>query len=69
MECIGRILDHNIYDVSYIWASARDFGTFGICEQRRLRRVCANAQTGQSLSCSQAQSMGVDEGLGQNLDL
>ena len=69
MECIGRIVDHNIYDVFYIWASARDFGTYCIGEQRRLGRVCAYAQTGQSLSFSHAQSMGVDEGLGQNLDL
>ena len=42
--------------------------TYRIVEQRRLRRVCANAQTRQSLRCSLTQSLDADEDLDQSLD-
>ena len=49
--------------------SSRDFGTYRISEQRRLRRVCTYAQTRQSLRCSHTQSMDADESSDQTLDL
>ena len=42
---------------------------YRIVEQTRHRRACANAQSRQSLRCSQNQSMDVDEGSDPNLDL
>ena len=39
-----------------------------IVEQRRLRRVCANAQTRQCLRCVHKQSMDVDGDSDPNLD-
>ena len=63
-------MDHSyaqIYMI-YILASARDFGTYSISEQRRLRRVCAYAQTRQSLRSSHTQSRDTDEGSDQTLD-
>ena len=55
----------------HIWVNARDFCTYRIDEQRRLWRVCAYAyaQTHQSLRCSHTQSMDVDEGSDQSLDI
>ena len=38
-----------------------DYGAYRIIEQRMLRRVCANAQTHQSILCSRIPSMDVDE--------
>ena len=51
-----------IVDPSFIirHLSARDFGTYRISEQHRLRRVCAYAQTYQSLRCSHTQSKDID---------
>ena len=46
--------------------SARDFGTYRISEQRMLRRVCAYAQTRQSLYCSHTHKMNVDDFSYQN---
>ena len=48
------------------WPSSQDFGIYRINEQRRLRRVCAYAQTPQSLRCSCIKSMDVDKGSDQN---
>ena len=47
------------------WASSCDNGTYHVCEQRRLRRACASAQSRQSLHCSHTWSMEVDEGSDQ----
>ena len=52
-----------------IWTSARDFGTYGIGEQRRFGRVCAYDQTRQSIRCSHTQSMAAVKESDQNLDL
>ena len=51
------------------WASAQDFGIYRIGEQLRFRRGCAYAQTRQSIRCSHTQTIDVDEGSDQNLDL
>ena len=40
-----------------------------IVEQRKLRQVCANAQTRQSLRCLHNQSMDVDGDSEQNYDI
>ena len=48
-----------------IWASSWDYGTYHIGNQRRLKWTCASAQTHQSLHCSHAWSMEVDEGSNQ----
>ena len=45
-----------------------NFGTFRLSEQRRLRQVCAYAQTRQCLCCSHTQGMDVDEDLDQTLE-
>ena len=45
-------------------ASARDFGSYRIGEQRRLRRVCACTDSPE-LPCSDIQIMDVDKGLDQ----
>ena len=45
------------------------FGTYGIDEQRRLRRVCAYVQTRQSFRSSHTQSSDVVESSDQNLDI
>ena len=64
---IGAI--NNETAINHKWASARDFGIYITSEHRRHRRVCAYAQTRQSLRCSHTQSMDIDEGSVQNLDL
>ena len=51
------------------WASSWDCGTYHICDQRRLRRACASAQSRQSLRCSHPWSMEVDEGSDQQSDI
>ena len=38
-----------------IWACSCTNGTYNICEQRRLKRACASAQSRQSLRCSLTQ--------------
>ena len=50
-------------------ASTCNFGTYRFVEQPRLERVCAYAQTRQSLRCSYTQIMQVDEDVKQSLDL
>ena len=52
-----------------IYTSTRDDGTYRIGEQLRFRQACAYAQSRQSLRASYAQSMEVEEGSDQNLDL
>ena len=51
-----------------IWTSSWDYGTYDIGDQRRLRRACASAQSRQSLRCSHAWSMEVDEESDQTSD-
>ena len=43
------------------WAASSDFGTYRLCEQRRFRRACASAQSGQNLRCSLIQAMSQEE--------
>ena len=63
----------NIFHWTCFWTSTRDFGTYCISDQRRLRRVCAYAQIRLSHRCSHAQKIGctmyIDEGSDQNLDI
>ena len=51
------------------WASSWDNGTYGIGDQRRLRRDCASAQSRQSLHCSLTRTMEVDKGSDQKSDI
>ena len=44
-----------------IWAASSEFGTYRLCEQRRLRRACASAQSRQNLRCSLIQAMNQEE--------
>ena len=53
----------------YIWASSWDYGTYHIGDQRRLRRTCASAESRQSLRCSHAWRMEIDEGSDQKSDI
>ena len=48
--------------------SSSYFGIYRIVEQRKLRRVCANAQTRQSLCCSYTQRLDVYVDTNQILD-
>ena len=34
------------------WTASSEFGTYSLCEQRRVRRACASAQSRQNLRCS-----------------
>ena len=54
--------------IAQIWARTRYFGTFGIIEQRRIRRFCAYAQTRQSLRCSHTQSSDINPDSDQKSD-
>ena len=36
----------------YKWTASSEFGTYSLCEQRRFRRACADAQARQNLRCS-----------------
>ena len=47
---VGRVYNNTC--IFMYWANTWDFGTYRICEQRRLRRDCASAQSRQSLLCS-----------------
>ena len=38
-----------------------EFGTYRLCEQRRLRRACASAQSRQNLRCSLIQAVSQEE--------
>ena len=45
----------------YIWAASSEFGTYRLCEQRRFRRACADAQARQNLRCSLIQAVSQEE--------
>ena len=49
------------YKPSQIWTNARDFGTYCISEQCKLKRVCAYAQTRQRRHCSHTQGMDAEK--------
>ena len=49
----------------YIRACLWEHDTYHICDQRRLRRACASAQSRQSLRCSLVQHRGLEEGPGK----
>ena len=44
-----------------IWNASSEFGTYRLCEQRRLRRACASAQSRQNLRCSHIQAVSQEE--------
>ena len=56
-------LIYNIYLLSFCHYLSQhvEFGTYRIVKQRRLGRVCANAQTRQSLFCLHAKSIDADK--------
>ena len=43
------------------WTASSEFGAYRLCEQRRLRRACAFAQSRQSLRCSLIQAVSEEE--------
>ena len=51
-----------------IWAASSEFGTYRLCEQRRLRRTCASAQSRQNLRCSFIQAVSQEEPSDRKLD-
>ena len=51
LPCLSLCPDLSV-DLSIIWSSAWDYGTYYIGDQRRLRRACASAQSHQSHRCS-----------------
>ena len=53
--------------VSISWAGSWDYGTYHKGDQRRLRRVCASAQSRQSLRCSHTRSMVEHDGSDQKI--
>ena len=53
---------HHLFSQTTNSASSWDYGTYHICNQRRLRRACASAQFRQSLRCSHTWNIEVDEG-------
>ena len=68
LDALWVAKDPNLHVVS-IWASSWDYGTYHIGDQRRLRRVCASAQSRQSLHCSHTWSMEVYEGSDQKSEI
>ena len=44
-----------------IWTASSEFGTYRLCEQRRLRRACASAQSRQNLRCSLIQAVSQED--------
>ena len=46
---------------SIIWAASSEFGSYRLCEQRRVRRACASAQSRQNLRCSLIQAVSQEE--------
>ena len=48
--------------------ATRDFPTYYIVQQGRLKLACTNAQTHQSLQCTHTESTAIDEDSDQNLD-
>ena len=51
------------------WASSCDNGTYHVCEQRRLRRACASAQSRLSLRCLHTWCMEADKGFDKKSDI
>ena len=43
------------------WTTSSEFGTYRLCEQRRLSRTCASAQSRQNLSCLLIQAVSHEE--------
>ena len=43
------------------WTASSEFGTYRLCEQRRLRRACASSQSRQNLTCSLIQAVSQEE--------
>ena len=56
-------------NITQKWASALDYDTYHIGNQRRLRRACVTVQSRQSFPCSHISSMEVDEGSDQKSDI
>ena len=57
-----------VYNISYylscyflIWTASSEFGTYRLCEQRRIRRACASAQSRENLRCSLIQAVNQEE--------
>ena len=44
-----------------MWTASSEFGTYRLCEQRRIRRACASAQSRQNLRCSLIQAVSQEE--------
>ena len=44
-----------------MWAASSEFLTYLLCEQRRVRRACASAQSRQNLRCSLIQAVSHEE--------
>ena len=44
-----------------IWTAWSEFGIYRLCEQRRFRRACASAQSGQNLRCSLIEAVSEEE--------
>ena len=59
---IRRLISLKIHAYKNILASARDFGNYRICEQRKIRRACAYAQSRLSLCLSRTQRQDIAEG-------
>ena len=49
-------------------AASSEFGTYRLCEQRRLRRACASAQSRQNLRCLLIQAVNQEEPSERKLD-
>ena len=54
------LLDVLLYSKT-IWATSSEFGTYHLCEQRRFRRDCADAQSRQNLRFSLIQAVSQEE--------
>ena len=58
---IRRVFDDNWMLIFVSWTASSEFGTYRLCEQWRLRRACASAQSRQNLCCSLIQAGSQEE--------
>ena len=63
LTCRLKSIPYNLFSEQafILLAASSEFGTYRLCEQRRLRRACASAQSHQNLRCSLIQAVSQEE--------
>ena len=59
LPILNKVANYNGFAIT--WTASSEFGTYRLCEQRRLRRACASAQSRQNLRCSLIQAVSREE--------